>query len=317
MTPSCVPRASSNPSVAGQDTLAARVHARNPPRQARQVRYATGPFGPPVGAEGPIPGDVLGCTLGREPRICHERATRRRDPWERSRKRPSLPISRHRPCSSAVGPTSSRNVNGPAGARCSDCSSIIAVFDAYLWYRYATNNPIQLPSLPDDWVVFLPAIILVFAVLLMVLMPLMNGKSPHITVYPEQVEFGLTEIKGLDTQVDEVLRTLDVFLGYATFRDELGGTPRRGILFEGPPGHRQDLPREGDGQAGRRAVPVHLGDRVPVDVVRDDGVPGSVRSSRHCGRRRARKGARSASSRRSTRSAGRATASACRRHPAT
>ena len=113
---------------------------------------------------------------------------------------------------------------------------IIAVFDAYLWYRYATNNPIRLPSLPDDWVVFLPAIILVFAVLLMVLMPLMNGKSPHITVHPEQVEFGLTEIQGLDGQVDEVLRTLDVFLGYATFRDELGGNPRRGMLFEGPPG---------------------------------------------------------------------------------
>ena len=27
-----------------------------------------------------------------------------------------------------------------------------------------------------------------------------------------------------------------MFLGYATFREELGGTPRRGILFEGPPG---------------------------------------------------------------------------------
>jgi cell division protease FtsH len=113
---------------------------------------------------------------------------------------------------------------------------IVAVFDAYLWYRYATSNPIRLPSLPEDWVVFLPAIILVFAVLLMVLMPLMNGKSPHITVHPEQVEFGLTQIQGLDGQVDEVLRTLDVFLGYATFRDELGGTPRRGMLFEGPPG---------------------------------------------------------------------------------
>ena len=33
-----------------------------------------------------------------------------------------------------------------------------------------------------------------------------------------------------------MIRTLDVFLGYGTFRDELGGTPRRGILFEGPPG---------------------------------------------------------------------------------
>ena len=70
----------------------------------------------------------------------------------------------------------------------------------------------------------------------MVAMPLINGRSPHIVVHPEQVEVGLTDIKGLDTQVDEVVRSLDVFLGYATFRDELGGTPRRGILFEGPPG---------------------------------------------------------------------------------
>ena len=67
-------------------------------------------------------------------------------------------------------------------------------------------------------------------------MMMMNGRSPHITVYPEQVEVGLTDIKGLDNQVDEVMRSLDVFLGYATFREELGGTPRRGILFEGPPG---------------------------------------------------------------------------------
>jgi cell division protease FtsH len=29
---------------------------------------------------------------------------------------------------------------------------------------------------------------------------------------------------------------LNVFLGYATFREMLGGNPRRGILFEGPPG---------------------------------------------------------------------------------
>ncbi|HYX80118.1 MAG TPA: AAA family ATPase, partial [Actinomycetota bacterium] len=53
---------------------------------------------------------------------------------------------------------------------------------------------------------------------------------------PEQIEVGLSEVRGLENQVDEVARTLDVFLGYATFRQELGGTPRRGVLFEGPPG---------------------------------------------------------------------------------
>ena len=33
-----------------------------------------------------------------------------------------------------------------------------------------------------------------------------------------------------------MIRSLNVFLGYATFREVLGGNPRRGILFEGPPG---------------------------------------------------------------------------------
>ena len=116
--------------------------------------------------------------------------------------------------------------------------AIVVVFllDAYLWHRYATNNGFKLPGLPADWIIFLPAILLIFAVGLMVALPLMSGRSPHVTIHPEQVEVGLTDVKGLDSQVDEVVRTLDAFLGYATFRDELGGTPRRGILFEGPPG---------------------------------------------------------------------------------
>jgi ATP-dependent Zn protease len=115
---------------------------------------------------------------------------------------------------------------------------LIVGLDAYLWYRYSTGRPISLPSLPDGfpWEIYLPALLLVAAIGLMVAMPLLSGRSPHVTVYPEQVEMNLTDVQGLDSQVDEVIRTLDVFLGYGTFRDELGGTPRRGILFEGPPG---------------------------------------------------------------------------------
>ncbi|MGZ8629506.1 MAG: AAA family ATPase [Actinomycetota bacterium] len=116
--------------------------------------------------------------------------------------------------------------------------AIVVVFlvDWYLYGRYANGNPITLPSLPDDWIFLAFPLLILIPVMLMVALPLINGKSPHITVYPEQVESALTDIKGLDLQVDEVVRSLDVFLGYATFRDELGGTPRRGILFEGPPG---------------------------------------------------------------------------------
>jgi cell division protease FtsH len=113
---------------------------------------------------------------------------------------------------------------------------VFAVFDAYLWYRMATDNPLRLPNLPEGWVIYLPLFVMVGLLGLMTMMPMLSGRSPHLMIHPEQVEVGLTEICGLDTQVDEVLRTLDVFLGYATFREELGGTPRRGILFEGPPG---------------------------------------------------------------------------------
>jgi len=113
---------------------------------------------------------------------------------------------------------------------------LVGSFDAYLWYRLATDNPLRLPNLPADWGIYLPLFLLVVLLGVATLMPMLSGRSPHLMIHPEQVEVGLTEISGLDTQVDDVLRTLDVFLGYATFREELGGTPRRGILFEGPPG---------------------------------------------------------------------------------
>ena len=112
----------------------------------------------------------------------------------------------------------------------------IGILDAYLLFRYVNHQPLTLPTLPPDFIFFLPVILIFLAIGLMMAMPLFSGRSPHIVVRPEQIELGLTDVKGLDTQVDEVVRTLDVFLGYATFRKELGGNPRRGILFEGPPG---------------------------------------------------------------------------------
>jgi cell division protease FtsH len=108
--------------------------------------------------------------------------------------------------------------------------------DGYLWYRYLDGNPIAPPSLPDDWVLWAPMLLLVLLFGAVMLFPLASGRSPAVVIRPEHIETGLTEVRGLDGQVEEVLRTLDVFLGYATFREQLGGNPRRGLLFEGPPG---------------------------------------------------------------------------------
>lgn len=113
---------------------------------------------------------------------------------------------------------------------------VLGLFDGYLWYRYLTNNPFELPKLGPDAMIWVPFVFLMLLIVLMMAMPLFSGRSPHAVVRPEEIEVGLDQVRGLDNQVDEVTRTLDVFLGYATFRDQLGGNPRRGILFEGPPG---------------------------------------------------------------------------------
>jgi cell division protease FtsH len=113
---------------------------------------------------------------------------------------------------------------------------LLGLIDGYLWYRYLTDNPLRLPSFGPEAVIWGPIVVLMVLIAVMMLMPMFSGRSPHTIVRPEEIEIGLDEVRGLNNQVEEVGRTLDVFLGYATFRDELGGNPRRGILFEGPPG---------------------------------------------------------------------------------
>ena len=113
---------------------------------------------------------------------------------------------------------------------------VIGGLDGFLWYRYFSNNPLELPNMPKDWGLWLPMVLLVLLFAVMMLFPLLTNRSPHMMIRPEHIETGLSDVKGLDSQVDEVVRSLNVFLGYATFREVLGGNPRRGILFEGPPG---------------------------------------------------------------------------------
>ncbi len=62
------------------------------------------------------------------------------------------------------------------------------------------------------------------------------GRSPHVTYRPEQIDVRMDDVKGLAPVKEDVARSLDLFLAGASFRRDMGGTPRRGLLFEGAPG---------------------------------------------------------------------------------
>jgi cell division protease FtsH len=83
----------------------------------------------------------------------------------------------------------------------------------------------------------LPAFILVVVLAIALLVPLaLAGKSPHVRYAPSEITVSFDDVVGLGVVREEVVKTLNLFLGYKTFRDIMGGNPRKAILFEGPPG---------------------------------------------------------------------------------
>jgi ATP-dependent Zn protease len=109
----------------------------------------------------------------------------------------------------------------------------------YLWYRQLTGDPVGLgwPHVGGELGMMLPQILLVSMFAVVLLVPLLTaGRSPHVRFRPSEIEIGFDDVVGMDVVLEEVVRTLNLFLGFKTFRESMGGTPRRGILFEGPPG---------------------------------------------------------------------------------
>jgi ATP-dependent Zn protease len=83
----------------------------------------------------------------------------------------------------------------------------------------------------------LPLLILVVILGAAVLLPLLGaGRSPHVLYRSSEIDTSLADVKGMPVVVDEVVKSLNLFLAHKTFKDGMGGTPRRAVLFEGPPG---------------------------------------------------------------------------------
>ncbi|MEY2433744.1 MAG: cell division protease FtsH [Acidimicrobiaceae bacterium] len=83
----------------------------------------------------------------------------------------------------------------------------------------------------------MPSFIIVGLLTVVLLVPMWAaGRSPHVLYRPHDIEIGLEDVVGCDVVREEVVRTLNLFLAHQTLREQLGASPRRGVLFEGPPG---------------------------------------------------------------------------------
>ncbi|MBT8249620.1 MAG: AAA family ATPase [Acidimicrobiia bacterium] len=107
------------------------------------------------------------------------------------------------------------------------------------WFRFLSGNPVQfgLPPISEDLAIWMPGLILVALIGVVLIGPMLgNGRSPHVLYAPDQIDISFDDVKGIGPVVAEVRHTLQVFLDHRKFSDRMGGRPRRGVLFEGPPG---------------------------------------------------------------------------------
>lgn len=101
----------------------------------------------------------------------------------------------------------------------------------------AINGGPLLPTLPTvDPIILVAVIFFTLMIFMLIGSSIMAGRSPHVTYTPEQINITMADIKGADQVVDEVSRSLDLFLANKTFQETMGGRARRGLLFEGTPG---------------------------------------------------------------------------------
>ena len=116
---------------------------------------------------------------------------------------------------------------------------IFSAIFAFLLYRLIDDNPIRL-GIPA-WLTGSPEIIIAVGLIsvlgAVILIPLLTtGRSPHTVLRASDSNIRLDDVVGAEQTKREAIDSLNLFLMSETFKNEMGGTARRGVLFEGPPG---------------------------------------------------------------------------------
>ena len=116
--------------------------------------------------------------------------------------------------------------------------AVLCLILAWMVFRMATGSGL-FPSIPfpSSLDPYIPEIVIISLLGVVMLAPLIGAsRSPHVLIRPGETEVGLDDVVGIDGIKAEVIRTLNLFLAHQMFRDSMGGSSRRGLLFEGPPG---------------------------------------------------------------------------------
>jgi cell division protease FtsH len=114
-----------------------------------------------------------------------------------------------------------------------------AVIGVWMWSRLLHGHSIYpaLPHLTGRFAQIAPLLLLVVLLGGVLLIPLLTaGRSPHVLYRSSEIDVSLDDVKGAGVLVEEVVKTLNLFLAYKSFQEQMGGTARRAVLFEGPPG---------------------------------------------------------------------------------
>jgi ATP-dependent Zn protease len=115
----------------------------------------------------------------------------------------------------------------------------ITALAIWVWWRILDGHAPYpgAPHLPPKIAQMAPLLLLVVILGVALLSPLlMAGRSPHVLYRPSEIDTSFDDVRGIPVVVEEVVKTLNLFLAHKLFKDQMGGTPRRAILFEGPPG---------------------------------------------------------------------------------
>jgi ATP-dependent Zn protease len=116
-------------------------------------------------------------------------------------------------------------------------AAYVGIPTAFLWWRIVDHRPFDVFNFPHvDWLLVVPILFFVVLILGYAAMILYSRRSPHLIYRPEQIDVRLSDVVGIQAVKEEVIRSINLFLAHKTFAADMGGTPRRGLLFEGLPG---------------------------------------------------------------------------------